>query len=75
MRPKPRKTIKSKREKNINGMEKWKENGMRKLMDIGEKCHATWRVMCSKMCVCWTPLESFPITQDKTSNLREHKPH
>ena len=30
-------------------MEKWKENGMRKLMMVGEKCHATWRVMCSKM--------------------------
>jgi len=41
MRPKPRKTIKRKRDKNINGMEKWKENGERKLMDVGEKfqCH------------------------------------
>jgi len=30
---------------------KWKENGMRKLMIVGDKCHATWRVMCSKMSV------------------------
>jgi len=30
---------------------KWKENGMRKLMIVGEKCHATWKVMCSKMSV------------------------
>jgi len=28
-----------------------KENGMRKLMMVGEKCYATWRVMCSKMSV------------------------
>jgi len=41
----------TKRQKNINRMEKWKENGMRKLMMVGEKCHATWRVMCSKMSV------------------------
>jgi len=47
----PRTTIKRKRGKNINGMEKWKENGMRKLMVVGEKCHATWRVICSKMSV------------------------
>jgi len=51
MRSKPRTIIKRKRDKNINGMEKWKENGMRKLMDVGEKCYATWRVMCSKMSV------------------------
>jgi len=30
---------------------KWKENGMRKLMIVGEKCHATWKVMCYKMSV------------------------
>jgi len=53
MRQKSRTTIKRKREKNINEMEKWKENGM----SVGEKCHATWRVMCSKMNVCWAPLE------------------
>jgi len=51
MRPKPRTTIKRERDKKINGMEKWKENGMRKLMMVGEKCHATWSVMCSKMSV------------------------
>jgi len=45
---------KKKRDKNINEMEKWKENGMRKLMMVGEKCHATWRVMCSKMSVLTT---------------------
>jgi len=42
--------IRTKRQ-NINGMEKWKENEMRKLMVVGEKCHATWSVMCSKMTV------------------------
>jgi len=31
--------IRKLRDKNINGMEKWKENGMRKLMMVGEKCH------------------------------------
>jgi len=28
--------IRKLRDKNINGMEKWKENGMRKLMMVGE---------------------------------------
>jgi len=27
---------------------KWR-NGMRKLMMVGEKCHTTWSVMCSKI--------------------------
>jgi len=31
-----------------------KENGMRKLMMVGEKCHGTWRVMSSKMSVLFT---------------------
>jgi len=39
----------TKRQTHKNEMEKLKENGMRKLMMVGEKCHATWRVMCSKM--------------------------
>jgi len=26
-------------------------NGMRKLMMVGENCHATWRVTCFKMSV------------------------
>ena len=43
--------MRNKETKNINGMEKWKEDGMKKLMMVGEKCHATWRVMCSKMIV------------------------
>jgi len=51
--------IRKLRDKNKNGMEKWKENGMIKLMMVGEKCHATWSVMCSKMSVL-PSLESFP---------------
>ena len=31
-----------------------KENGMRKLMMVSEKCHATCRVMCSKISVLGT---------------------
>jgi len=50
VKPKSNKEEKQ-RDKNIKGMEKWKENGMRKLMMEGEKCHTTWRVMCSKMSV------------------------
>jgi len=38
--------IRELKDKNINGMEKWKENGMRKLMMVDDKCHV---VMCSKM--------------------------
>jgi len=38
-------------------MEKWKENGMRKLMMVSEKCHATWGVMCFKMSVLAATLE------------------
>ena len=41
----PKTTNKRLRDKNINGIEKQKENRMRKLMVVGEKCHATWRVV------------------------------
>jgi len=39
------------RDKHIKWNGEMEGNGMRKLMMVGEKCHATWRVMCFKMSV------------------------
>jgi len=56
-------------------MEKIEGNGMRKLMVVGEKCHATLRVVLLQDECIGRYLRASQITQDKTSNLRGHKPH
>jgi len=64
--------IRELRDKNI----KWNgENGMKKLMVVGEKCHATWRVVLLQDECVDCHLRASKITQDKTSNLRGHKPY
>jgi len=50
-------------------MEKMEGNGMRKLMVVGEKCHATWRVVLLQDECVGRHLRTSQITQDKTSNL------
>ena len=47
-------------------MEKMEGNGMRKLMVVGEKCHATWRVVLLQDECVGCHLRASQITQDKT---------
>ena len=48
---------------------------MRKLMVVGEKCHAPWRMILLQDECVGRHLRASQITQDKNSNLKEHKPH
>jgi len=52
-----------------------RKNGMRKLMVVGEKCHAPWRMILLQDECVGRHLRASQITQDKNSNLKEHKPH
>jgi len=68
----PRATNKrTKRQKNIKGMEKWNEKTYGGGWEMSRHLEGDFLPRL----VCWPPLESFPITQDKSSNLRGHKPH
>ena len=58
--------IRELRDKNINGMEKMEGHGMRKLMVVGEKCHATWMVVLLQDECVGCHLRASQITQDKT---------